>query len=33
MALELSPIIPLLTGLSSKQRENSVSVGALVKRQ
>ena len=33
MALELSPIIPLLAGLSSKQRENSLSVGALVKRQ
>ena len=33
MALELSPIIPLLAGLNPAQRGNCLSVGALVRRQ
>ncbi|MDD5126050.1 hypothetical protein [Methylovulum sp.] len=33
MPVELSPILPLLAGLDTKQRETSLSVGASVKRQ
>ena len=33
MALELSPIIPLLAGLSPKQRSSCISAGAMVRRQ
>lgn len=33
MALELSPIIPLLAGLSPKQRSYSISAGTMVRRQ
>ncbi|MBU2808067.1 hypothetical protein HF285_07250 [Acidithiobacillus ferrooxidans F221] len=33
MPLEISPILPLLAGLDSKQRETALGVGASVKRQ